>query len=315
MAPLRAALFVQLVAGARAANVPVSWVIPMSPQTMSVNVGDTVVFTWGGNHNVWLTSQSEFDQCRGGSEIAGTDVNTYRWSASSAGTFYFICEVGGHCDAGQKIAITVATASPPTPPLPPPPAAPPPPTEASSDNPCFPSTAKVAMADGSLRRVDALKAGDQILAVNRADGARTTDIVSALSLADPAAEAAFLTLTTTAGNLTLTASHHVPIGAVCCSVLKTAAELRAGDALWKVAGGAAIATSIIRVTKATHRGLHSPVLVHGNHPVVDGFVTAFDSAAKVTFASYALPLLEATGMTASFRRAFLEGDQKRKYIA
>ena len=52
----------------------------------------------------------------------------------------------------------------------------------------------------------------------------------------------------------------------------------------------------------------------GTYPIVDGFAIAFDSTDKMLLASYGLPLLEATGLTSAFRRAFIEGAQ-RKYIA
>jgi hypothetical protein len=52
----------------------------------------------------------------------------------------------------------------------------------------------------------------------------------------------------------------------------------------------------------------------GTHPIVDGFVTAFDSAINVRLASYAVPLLEATGTTDLFRRAFLAKNSEHKYI-
>ena len=35
-----------------------SWVIPMSPQSVTVGVGDVVQLSWGGFHNVFETSPS-----------------------------------------------------------------------------------------------------------------------------------------------------------------------------------------------------------------------------------------------------------------
>ena len=159
-------------------------------------------------------------------------------------------------------------------------------------------------------RIDALKQGDAILA-GTADGAITTDIVSALSIAQPETHATFLTLTTASGaNLTLTPEHHVPVGATCCSTLKQAKDLVIGGTIYQVKEGAAVATTVTKITHVTKSGLHSPVTIKGTYPVVDGFVTAFDSAAIVHGASYALPLFEASGTTALFRRAFLAAGNK-----
>jgi hypothetical protein len=55
-----------------------------------------------------------------------------------------------------------------------------------NDNPCFPSSATVTMADGTTSRIDALKAGDAIIATT-IDGTLTTDTVSPLSIAYPTA--------------------------------------------------------------------------------------------------------------------------------
>jgi hypothetical protein len=48
-------------------------------------------------------------------------------------------------------------------------------------------------------------------------------------------------------------------------------------------------------------------------PIVNGVATSFDALHNVRLASYGLPLLEATGLTATFRDAFLGAH--RKYMA
>lgn len=189
--------------------------------------------------------------------------------------------------------------------------------DGDGSNPCFPSTAVVTMADGSTVRVDRLKEGDSILAATMG-GQLTMDTVSLLSIAMPEAQATFLTLTTANGrNLTLTPAHHLPAGPVCCSALKLASEVEVGETIWIAAGKAgatAEAAAVTQVFKTAGIGLHSPVLTSGSLPIVDGFVTSFDSALKIALASYGLPLLEAAGMTGFFRRAFLK-EPERKYIA
>jgi len=210
-------------------------------------------------------------------------------------------------------------------------------------NPCFPSEALVTMADGTPRRLDALRAGDSIVAA-RADGTLTTDTVSTLSLADTDAQGTtFVVLTTASGrNLTLTPTHHVPIGAACCADLKQAKDVTVGETVYEaVSMSAAVrATQVKKIGTATKPGLHSPVLSHGTMPIVNGVATSFDALhnvrlasynasyglpcmqdvlttapcpSQVRLASYGLPLLEATGLTATFRDAFLGAH--RKYIA
>ena len=171
----------------------------------------------------------------------------------------------------------------------------------------------VTRADGTPTRVDALNAGDQIVATT-ADGSLTTDTVSTLSIAEPAAAADFVTLTTAANaSLTLTPEHHLPVGATCCNALKKAKEVAIGDTVWAVAAGKAAATTVSRVSVArAAAGRHSPVLVNGGFPVVDGFVTAFDSLGKMRLARHGLWLLEATGATHALRHLVLAD---RAYVA
>ena len=190
---------------------------------------------------------------------------------------------------------------------------PPPPPPAAKADPCFPSEALVTMVDGSPRRLDALRAGDTIVAA-RADGTLTNDIVSHLSLADADAQGtSFVVLTTESGrNLTLTAMHHVPVGPKCCANLKLAQDIVVGETVFEAVVSATVrATQVIKIGSVIKAGLHSPVLTHGAMPIVDGIVTSFDAMHAVRLATAGLPLLEATGLTATFRDAVL-GD--RKYI-
>ena len=174
-----------------------------------------------------------------------------------------------------------------------------------SDDPCFPSDALVTTADGSPKRIDALRAGDAIVAAT-ADGRLTTDTVSLLSIAEPGRRATFVVLATAAGaNLTLTPSHHVPVGPSCCATLKQARHVEIGDIVYAVRASAVTGHRVAKITTVAKQGLHSPVLTYGSMPVVDGLVTAFDAMGKVTLASFGLPLLEAMGLAAAFRDAFL----------
>ena len=185
--------------------------------------------------------------------------------------------------------------------------------EVPKADPCFPSDALVTMVDGTPRRLDALRAGDTIVAA-RADGSLTNDIVSHLSLADADVKGtSFVVLTTESGrNVTLTPTHHVPVGATCCANLKEAKDIVVGETVYEAVVSAAVrATQVKKIGTVTKSGLHSPVLSHGAMPIVNGVVTSFDTMEIVRLATYGLPLLEATGLTATFRDAVLA---QRKYI-
>lgn len=184
-------------------------------------------------------------------------------------------------------------------------------------NPCFPSSSSVTLAHGTTRRLDALKEGDVIVTAT-AEGALTTDTVSLLSMAMPTASGAFLTLTTDANHtLTLTAEHHLPVGAACCSTLKKAKDVAVGDTVWGVQGLSKTAsTTVTAISKADGAGLHSPVPAHGTFPIIDGLVTSFDAMDKIHLAKYGLETLlktcKASGTCDIFKHRFLGGG--RKYI-
>ena len=163
-------------------------------------------------------------------------------------------------------------------------------------DPCFPSEALVTMADGTPRRLDELRAGDAIMVAARADGTLTTDTVSTLSLADEDVQGTtFVVLTTASGrNLTLTPTHHVPVGAACCTDLKQAKDVAVGDTMYEAvpASGLVRATKVAKISSAIKPGLHSPVLSHGTMPIVDGVATSFDALHNVRLASYGLPCMQ-----------------------
>jgi hypothetical protein len=157
------------------------------------------------------------------------------------------------------------------------------------------------MADGTRVPIASLREGDAIVAAT-SEGALTTDTVSLLSIAKPEANADFLTLTIADGrSLSLTATHHVPIGPRCCGILEQAKDLVVGTTIWTVpatGGGGLVAQPITKIGRTAAVGLHSPVLSNGGFPVVDGLVTSFDSMGKVRLATYVLkPLLSLCKLT------------------
>lgn len=186
--------------------------------------------------------------------------------------------------------------------------------EYAEDAPCFPSHSLVTMADGKMARVGALKEGDAIVAVTM-DGTLTTDSVTLLSISEPEASATFDVLTTAANTtLTLTPAHHVAVGTSCCATFKQAKDVNVGETVHIVTEGAITTTTVVAKSSTHDTGLHSPVLLHGGHPVVDGHVTAFDRIESVTLARYGLvPLIKgckATGTCSSMREMFLGADAK-----
>jgi len=185
--------------------------------------------------------------------------------------------------------------------------------EDSDGLPCFPSSATVVLASGAKRSLDVLQVGDEIV-VATAEGALTTDTVSALSLADEDAESTFLVLSTAAGrNVTLTKAHHVPVGPSCCATLKTASEIELGNTVWLASTtGAAVPSAVTKMATVSKKGLHSPVMTSGRFPLIDGIVTAFDTIGMVTAAGYGIPILEATSTIELFKRVAF--DSNRKFI-
>ena len=180
------------------------------------------------------------------------------------------------------------------------------------------------MANGTPRRLDALRVGDAIVAA-RADGTLTTDTVSTLSLADADVQGTtFVVLTTASGrNLTLTPTHHVPVGAACCTDLKQAKDVAVGDTMYEAvpASGLVRATKVAKISSAIKPGLHSPVLSHGTMPIVDGVATSFDALHNVRLASYGLPCMQVlttapfpSGAPCLLRAAATRGDRAHRHL-
>ncbi|KAG6792409.1 hypothetical protein D5086_001746 [Populus alba] len=113
-------------------------------------VGDTLTFNFTtNNHDVLRVQKESFDACTSsysiGDVISTGPVNI---TLDSTGEHYYICTIGGHCQSGQKLAITVSSrttgASPPstTPPPPPSPTATPPvPSSNNTSDGCVPTPA------------------------------------------------------------------------------------------------------------------------------------------------------------------------------
>lgn len=301
--------------------------IPSRPSSYCAPVGVKLSFTYAPSHNVWLlASKAKYDACdfSGGTELGSASLgggpngnnfkNLYEAVTQQTGVLYIACQKSSHCLSGQKIAVTVSDACPSPPPPPPaakspfPPGNPsPPPSTSADETPCFPSDATVTRADGATVRLDRLSAGDRIHVVD-GFGARTTDVVSHLSYADPHAKPAQLVALSTRGGggspLRLTADHRVAVGAQCCADVKRAADVVVGDTLWVVRNGdssnaaaAAAAATAQHVTKVAHgvagAGLHNPLMSRGTYPIVNGVVTAFDRPTVMRLAALVVPAADA----------------------
>ncbi|KAL3693075.1 hypothetical protein R1sor_006726 [Riccia sorocarpa] len=112
-----------LVAVASATEYPVAdgWKIP--PTTTyysdwladkSFVPGDVLVFEYtAGSHSVLEVTKSKYDTCDTTSPISSHVAGSDKITLGKAGTYYYLCGVPGHCDANQKITITVDAAAAP----------------------------------------------------------------------------------------------------------------------------------------------------------------------------------------------------------
>ncbi|XWS19114.1 hypothetical protein CRYUN_Cryun32bG0103800 [Craigia yunnanensis] len=81
-------------------------------------VGDILVFEYNNQfHNVTQVNVQDFKSCNPESLIIGYGKGSDAITLASSGEYYFLCGHPGHCQAGQKLHITVNSAvSPPIPP-------------------------------------------------------------------------------------------------------------------------------------------------------------------------------------------------------
>ncbi|KAL0013735.1 hypothetical protein SO802_000804 [Lithocarpus litseifolius] len=106
------------------------------------SLGDVLAFNFAtGAHDVATVSKTNYDACSIANTITTVTTGPYNYTINSTGFHYFICTFsnGGHCNSGQKLAISVGNStsaaspgSPPTPPSASPPPPPPPGSSASS---------------------------------------------------------------------------------------------------------------------------------------------------------------------------------------
>jgi len=91
------------------------WVVPFAgPEDWQAAVGDTMVFTWTGGHNVFIHPTQSCDTT--GAEFIGRFSGTeYTFTAEDAGTqIFFSCDIGqgAHCRFGQFLKVFVYDTTP-----------------------------------------------------------------------------------------------------------------------------------------------------------------------------------------------------------
>lgn len=72
-----------------------------------------VDFKWNGPHNVAKVTKEEYESCT--TTNADVSESSVALPLASAGTHYFICTVGKHCEHGQKLAVEVSSSGSPSP--------------------------------------------------------------------------------------------------------------------------------------------------------------------------------------------------------
>ncbi|GJS31092.1 zinc finger, CCHC-type containing protein [Tanacetum coccineum] len=77
-------------------------------------VGDNLVFTYGGSHEVLEVTKDNYDSCITSGPISTSDSSPTTFSLTVLGIRYFICGTAGHCEQGMKVEIqTIPAATPP----------------------------------------------------------------------------------------------------------------------------------------------------------------------------------------------------------
>ncbi|GLU00364.1 hypothetical protein SLE2022_177410 [Rubroshorea leprosula] len=80
-------------------------------QGKTFNVGDTLLFTYGGNHGVDVVDKSDYDNCVSSNALNSYSNGNTTVTLSKAGSMYFMCPTLGHCSSGMKLEVTVGSSS------------------------------------------------------------------------------------------------------------------------------------------------------------------------------------------------------------
>ncbi|XP_024520124.1 mavicyanin [Selaginella moellendorffii] len=123
-------------------------------------VGDTLTFTYTGNHNVLEVSRAAYDNCDASQPIQSyLTPSPIQVTLTTSGEHWFICGVPGHCDGGMRVPINVLEATSgapggapavPNPSTPTGVASPPPPSNSAAGSSPVLSAGLAAAAAGAL---------------------------------------------------------------------------------------------------------------------------------------------------------------------
>ena len=78
---------------------------------VSANVGDTLLFTWGGVHNVYIAPSNSCNNLSSGTDLGASSPVRYTVQTEDEGGIVFACEVPGHCQAGMLLPVNVGQTS------------------------------------------------------------------------------------------------------------------------------------------------------------------------------------------------------------
>ena len=73
--------------------------------SMTASVGDTVIFQWNGNHNVYLHPTGTCNTVN--SMLIGNNSGA-SFTFENSGSYVFACQIPQHCDLGMIMTITVS---------------------------------------------------------------------------------------------------------------------------------------------------------------------------------------------------------------
>ena len=100
------------------ASMTIDWKVEMSKAEQKAVISPdgkkpTVVrFQWSDKHNVYqFANAGAFAACDFSKATLLSELSPYTFKVASLGTYWFGCQVPGHCSAGQKLALVVAGAS------------------------------------------------------------------------------------------------------------------------------------------------------------------------------------------------------------
>lgn len=178
---------------ANAKTIAVEWTVFQPYDDIEANVGDTIEFSFGDIHDLWLHPSGSCDTT-GSTELGGSvSPVSYTITAEHGGsTLTFACQEPGHCDQGSQILnVIVAPVTP------------------SGSLQCFSAANTVEVQNRGMVPIQELRIGDSVR-TNHPKKAAFYSKVYSFGHFDETAEADFVQLTfTDATSLELTANHMV----------------------------------------------------------------------------------------------------------